>query len=336
MNVKDPIDLAIEELAARGAVFSAEDIADYAGLEGLRDTIDGRLRTWRENDTLLALDEGNRLRYLASRVVESWWVAHTLRIASGELDYVRPAQLARSMSLSFQSVTEPRWSTPPDSVMEIGRRWAMLADGCVPDTYVFPWASLLMANRHLQDMFEETFTIEGSGCWSKLLFDDDNVEENWRRMGEAVSDLTLYTPLDTAVDRVISALTEREAYIIKGRLGIDADRPSTLESLGARLGVTRERVRQIEYRTRNKLVTRVQARRRLASREPHRDLWLGFAADFIQTRGSLVIGEDKMTSRRKLALNLMGMNTVADSNSATARRRAGGPSRVLTWHHQRP
>ncbi len=310
MNVNNPIDLAIEELAARGTAFSSEDVADYAGLEGLKDTISGRLRTWRDNNALLPLDEGNRLRHLTTRVVENWWVAHTLRIASGELDYVRSAQLARSMSLSFLAVTEPRWLTPPDSVLEIGRRWAMLADGCVPGTYVFPWASLLIANRHLQDMFKETFTLEGSGYWFKLLVDDDKVEENWRRIGDALTDLTLYTPVDTAVDRVLSALTEREAYILKGRLGIDADRPSTLESLGARLGVTRERIRQIEYRTRQKLVRRVRARISLNSREPHRDLWLGFAADFIQTKGSLVIDEDTMTPRRRLALELIGLNTV--------------------------
>ena len=295
------IDFAIEELTARGIVFSAEDVADCARLVGLNDTIKGSLRAWCQNKTLLPLDEEGHLRYLSLRAVEYWWVAHTLRIARGKLDYVHPAQLALSLSLSFLSANEPQWHTPPASVLDVGRKWAMVAEGCVPNTFVFPWASLLGSNWHLVEMFSATFAAEGSDSWARLLVNDSKVEENWRRMGDdAITSLTLHTPIDGAVDRLLSSLTEREADILRGRLGIDTERPSTLETLGASLGVTRERVRQIEHR----------ARRRLAGLKPNRAVWIGFAADFIQNKGSLLTDEDSMTPRRKLAAELIGLNVI--------------------------
>lgn len=41
-------------------------------------------------------------------------------------------------------------------------------------------------------------------------------------------------------------LSEREAFVIKYRFGIDGHVPETLEDIGKKLGVSRERVRQIE------------------------------------------------------------------------------------------
>jgi DNA-binding NarL/FixJ family response regulator len=52
-----------------------------------------------------------------------------------------------------------------------------------------------------------------------------------------------------------AALTEREREVLALRYGLDDQEPKTLEEIGRRLGLTRERVRQIE----------VEALRRLAS-----------------------------------------------------------------------
>jgi RNA polymerase sigma-32 factor len=54
-----------------------------------------------------------------------------------------------------------------------------------------------------------------------------------------------------AVNRALRDLTERERMIARERLM--ADEPRTLRELGARLGVSKERVRQIEERVREKL-----------------------------------------------------------------------------------
>ena len=48
------------------------------------------------------------------------------------------------------------------------------------------------------------------------------------------------------VDQVLSTLSPREARIIKMRFGLGQDRPYTLEEVGQKFGLTRERIRQIE------------------------------------------------------------------------------------------
>jgi RNA polymerase primary sigma factor len=51
----------------------------------------------------------------------------------------------------------------------------------------------------------------------------------------------------------LAALSEREREVIELRFGLHDSLPHTLEELGARYGVTRERVRQIEHRALRKL-----------------------------------------------------------------------------------
>jgi RNA polymerase primary sigma factor len=53
--------------------------------------------------------------------------------------------------------------------------------------------------------------------------------------------------------KVLNTLTQREAEIINLRYGIDNGYPSTLEEVGKKFGVTRERVRQIEAKAIRKL-----------------------------------------------------------------------------------
>lgn len=52
---------------------------------------------------------------------------------------------------------------------------------------------------------------------------------------------------------MLETLTSREQRVIQLRFGIAADRRYTLEEVGLQLGVTRERIRQIETRALNKL-----------------------------------------------------------------------------------
>lgn len=48
------------------------------------------------------------------------------------------------------------------------------------------------------------------------------------------------------INEVLSCLTPREARILRLRFGLDCDRPYTLEEVGQKFGLTRERIRQIE------------------------------------------------------------------------------------------
>ncbi|MER3416578.1 MAG: RNA polymerase subunit sigma-70 [Gemmataceae bacterium] len=61
------------------------------------------------------------------------------------------------------------------------------------------------------------------------------------------------------VNRLLSHLDERERLIIKLRHGLGADHRHTLEEVGRELGITKERVRQLEARTMSKLRTLIAA-----------------------------------------------------------------------------
>jgi RNA polymerase primary sigma factor len=52
--------------------------------------------------------------------------------------------------------------------------------------------------------------------------------------------------LKTEIERALATLSEREAKVIKLYFGLNKEHSATLEEIGDRLNLTRERVRQIK------------------------------------------------------------------------------------------
>ena len=86
-------------------------------------------------------------------------------------------------------------------------------------------------------------------------------DENITRLSDLIEDSTSYSPfenvfnitLQDTIHGVLEQLTEREMKIIKLRYGLDGEGPYTLEQTGKLLGITRERVRQIQEKAISKL-----------------------------------------------------------------------------------
>lgn len=69
----------------------------------------------------------------------------------------------------------------------------------------------------------------------------------------SVEDQVLKASEAEMIQDLMSHLTEREQLVITKRFGLDGKKPETLEQVGQTLGVTRERVRQIEAQALKKM-----------------------------------------------------------------------------------
>ncbi len=79
-------------------------------------------------------------------------------------------------------------------------------------------------------------------------------EEDDTELGMFVEDTITPSPSQTTfdhmlherVEQVLSTLSPREARILRLRFGLENGHPYTLEEVGHKFGLTRERIRQIE------------------------------------------------------------------------------------------
>lgn len=90
--------------------------------------------------------------------------------------------------------------------------------------------------------------------WRPMSLERPVGEEEDSELGSFIEDLTTPTPTQSAyqnllhekVEEVLGTLTAREARILALRFGLQNGRSYTLEEVGEKFGLTRERIRQIE------------------------------------------------------------------------------------------
>ena len=160
-----------------------------------------------------------------------WWIrqaitraianqAHTIRVPV----HVSKAMARRSKVITFLSNTLDREPTMAELVAVLGQDVAAVG----PDLKAVQ--SPLSLNRLMKDDGDE-------------------------QLGDVLPDTSAPTPEERAVSRVAAeeirrvlddVLTTREREVLQWRFGLDGASPERLDEIGRRLGVTRERVRQIE------------------------------------------------------------------------------------------
>lgn len=91
---------------------------------------------------------------------------------------------------------------------------------------------------------EAPVNIDGSSELSDLIEDTESV---------IYEDVIFFMALQELLKQVLNKLSSREKRIIELRFGLDGEGPYTLEETGKALGITRERVRQIQNSALRKL-----------------------------------------------------------------------------------
>ncbi|MBC7361193.1 MAG: sigma-70 family RNA polymerase sigma factor [Candidatus Aminicenantes bacterium] len=101
----------------------------------------------------------------------------------------------------------------------------------------------------------ELIQEKGLSLSDKLGEDEELVVED--RVSDELTPSVEYQIIKNSIEQqireVLNELDEREALVLKLRFGIDGEEPMTLQEIGDRLGLTRERIRQIEQKAMRKL-----------------------------------------------------------------------------------
>lgn len=96
---------------------------------------------------------------------------------------------------------------------------------------------------------EELALLENKEVSLNDRFDEDD-QGLEAKLGDALSPSVEYQIIKASIKEqvreILSELDEKEATVLKLRFGLDDDQPLTLQEIGDRLKLTRERIRQIE------------------------------------------------------------------------------------------
>jgi RNA polymerase primary sigma factor len=104
----------------------------------------------------------------------------------------------------------------------------------------------------LQRMIEDPVSLEAPVGDGESLFADMVEDMNVQRPDDQVAGTERHAQLREALE----SLNERTRRVLEARFGLGDREPATLEQVGTEIGVTRERVRQIETRALRELETK--------------------------------------------------------------------------------
>jgi RNA polymerase primary sigma factor len=104
--------------------------------------------------------------------------------------------------------------------------------------------------------------------WQPVSLESPVGDEEESELGHFIEDEVSLTPMQSAyqsllrekLEEILSTLTPREARVLRLRFGLDDGRVYTLEEVGQKFGLTRERIRQIEGRALRQLRHPTRAR----------------------------------------------------------------------------
>jgi RNA polymerase primary sigma factor len=160
----------------------------------------------------------------------TWWIRQS--ITRGIADYGRTIRLPVHVFDSLNRLMHQRRA----QATELGRD-PTPGEMAIRLNLPVGKVELLLEAARLPTSLESPVGSEGEAHLGDLLADKDAMSPE---------DAAIRSQLADEVERAMSPLTDREREVMRLRYGLGTDRAHTLEEVGRRLAITRERVRQIE------------------------------------------------------------------------------------------
>jgi len=223
---------ALQTLVKSNLKFVVSYVKKYRGMGlGLLDLIDegnvGLIEAARR------FDPTRGVRFVSYAV---WWIRQAIIHALTVYSRITriPQKLADQISLMKKKTAELKTGLGRDPIREEIARAMGLTESDVEDLEILAERNLSLSDR--------------------VSDDDREVEDT---IGDETSPSVEYQIIKASVQQQIrdslTELDDKEALVIRLRFGLDDDKPRTLHEIGAKMGLTRERIRQIEQKAMRKL-----------------------------------------------------------------------------------
>jgi RNA polymerase primary sigma factor len=178
-------------------------------------------------------DPSRNVRFVSYAV---WWIRQAIVHALSRYSriYHIPQKLSDQISLMKRKTAELKTELGREPTREETARAMGVEEPEVEDLEILAERNLSLSDKFHDDEFE---------------FED--------RISDTAAPPVEYQIIKTSIQRqireILGELDEKEALVLKLRFGLDDDRARTLQEIGDRLKLSRERVRQIEQKAMRKL-----------------------------------------------------------------------------------
>jgi len=253
-------DSILRDFGLLSRCFSTEELAGDA------DSVEDKsalIRALKRDERFVLFSPREEGIVIPERALFLWYINLLRRLSRAAISRLTITQFAGALSaLRVQG----QWDIPPVEATEYGCQLGLVASAPRGNDLVFPLARVL-------------YVLPSSSA-SVMVCILKELEEKAER------NAALRWPLEYWVKDGLSYFPELTSFVVQNREGLLGSSETTLDQLGRTLGVTRERVRQIEMCFWNKLLQRSTFRAPFMK---------GLLCKIIRQEGNLVFDSDRRT-----------------------------------------
>jgi len=178
-------------------------------------------------------DPTRNVRFISYAV---WWIRQAIIHALSQYSHIYniPQKLSDQISLMKKKTAGLKTELGRDPTREEIARAMAISEADVEDLELLEGRNVSLSDKCYDDDLEIEDRISDGGA-------------------ESIEYQIIKASAQHQIREMLSVLDEKEATVLRLRFGLDDDRPMTLQEIGDKLHLTRERIRQIEQKAMRKL-----------------------------------------------------------------------------------